>query len=90
MPELVFDQIDTAKGTGRLIGNIGVENVQVLKGHNSIHIVEITKTGNMNITTIFDKNKINYNEFPVVHSRQMYSINQPLPSQYVGLCKKLL
>lgn len=89
MSEMVFDQLDTKKGSGRMIGNAGAETVQVLKGDGSLHIAERTPTGNMNFTTIFYANPKNTNEFPVVHSRHINLLNAPLTSQFVGLCKKL-
>jgi len=90
MNELVFDQLDTKKGTGRMIGNVGSENVQVLVGDgNSIHIIERTPSGNMNITTVFNPQRKNSNEYPIVHSRHLNLNGGPLTSQYVGLCKKL-
>ena len=89
MAEMVFDQLDTKNGTGRMIGNAGVENVQVIRGDGSIHILERTPTGNLNITTIFGPIQKNPNEFPVVHSRHINIMGGPFPSQYVGLCKKL-
>ena len=89
--ELIFDQIDINKKTARLIGNAGVAQVQALEGDESIHLVEITNSGNLNMTTIFltDKNK-SIGIFPVVHSRHIKIASSPLPSQYVGLCKELL
>lgn len=87
--DLTFDQLDTNKGTGRLIGNSGVSNFQVLNGDNSIHIVERTMSGNMNITTIFNTSQNVTGNFPVVHSRHNNLMSNPLPSQYVGFCKKL-
>ncbi len=89
--ELVFDQIDKTKSTARLIGNIGVAQIQALEGDESIHLVEITNSGNLNITTIFftDKSKIS-GSFPVVHSRHMKTLSGPFPSQYVGTCRELL
>lgn len=90
--ELVFDQIDTNKKTARLIGNVGVAQVQVVEGNQVIHLVEITSSGNLNITSIFftDRSKLN-GAFPVVHSRHLKtSFSSPLPSQYVGLCRELL
>ncbi len=89
MSELVFDQLDIKKGSGRMIGNGGVETVQVLRGENSTHIVEKTSSGNMNFTTIFNSTQKNPIEFPIVHSRHIYLINGPLVSQFVGNCKKL-
>jgi hypothetical protein len=87
-PELVFDQLDMNKGTGRLIGNAGAENVQVFNGDGSIHVIERTKSGNMNITTIFTPLQNNPNVYPVVHSRHL-NISGPLVSQFVGICKNL-
>jgi hypothetical protein len=90
--ELVFDQIDTTKKTARLIGNVGVAQVQVIEGSQLIHLVEITGSGNLNLTSIFftDKSKLS-GAFPVVHSRHLKtSPNSPLPSQYIGLCRELL
>ena len=89
--ELIFDQIDINKKTARLIGNAGVAQVQALEGDESIHLVEITNSGNLNMTTIFltDKGK-SIGVFPVVHSRHIKIASSPLPSQYVGLCKELL
>jgi hypothetical protein len=89
MSEIVFDQLDTKKGTGRMIGNSGSENVQVLNGDGSVHIVERTPSGNMNTTTIFTQSQKNQNEYPVVHSRHLNFVGGPLVSQFVGLCKKL-
>ena len=89
--ELVYDQIDKTKGTARLIGNVGVAQVQAIEGNESIHLIETTPFGNMNITTIFftEKSKLN-GRHPVVHSRHMKSSSGPLPQQYIGLCKELL
>jgi len=89
MSDLVYDQIDTNKNSARLIGNIGVETVRAIAGSNSVHLIEITGSGNMNIATIFGTNKLNSNSFPVVHSRHMMTSSGALPSQYLGLCTKL-
>jgi hypothetical protein len=89
--ELIFDQIDKTKKTARLIGNAGVAQIQAIEGDESIHLVEITNSGNLNMTTIFltDKGK-SIGAFPVVHSRHIKIASSPLPSQYIGLCKELL
>ena len=90
--ELVYDQIDTVKKSARLIGNIGVAEVQVVEGSQLMHLVEITISGNLNLTTIFftDKSKFS-GAYPVVHSRHLKtSASGPLPSQYIGLCRELL
>ena len=90
--ELVYDQIDTVKKSARLIGNVGVAEVQVVEGSQLLHLVEITSSGNLNLTTIFftDKSKLS-GTYPVVHSRHLKtSASGPLPSQYIGLCRELL
>ena len=90
--ELVYDQIDTIKKSARLIGNVGVAEVQVVEGSQLMHLVEITSSGNLNLTTIFftDKSKLS-GTYPVVHSRHLKtSASGPLPSQYIGLCRELL
>jgi hypothetical protein len=90
--ELVFDQIDFDKRTARLIGNVGVSQVQVFEGENLVHLIETTTSGNLNLTTIYTNEKsMSSGSFPVVHSRHLKtSTTSPLPSQYIGLCKKLL
>ena len=89
MPELIFDQIDIKKGTARLIGNAGTETIQALQGQDSIHLLEQTMTGNLNLTTVFLKTKNKNNLLPVVTSRHQSIVDAPLVSQYVGLCKVL-
>ena len=90
--ELVYDQIDTVKKSARLIGNVGVAEVQVVEGSQLLHLVEITSSGNLNLTTIFftDKSKLS-GTYPVVNSRHLKtSASGPLPSQYIGLFRELL
>lgn len=88
--EIVFDQIDKKNGTARMIGNNGAENVIAIDGRDSVHLVEITASGNMNITTIFQQRDARRNSFAGVHSRHVTLMSGgPLPSQYVGLCSKL-
>ena len=89
MPELILDQIDTKKGTARLIGNAGSETIQALQGQDSIHLLEQTMTGNLNLTTVFLKTKNKNNLLPVVTSRHQFIVNAPFVSHYVGLCKVL-
>ncbi len=90
LDELLFDQIDIKKGRARLIGNSGAATIKAFAGFESIHLIEATEAGNMNITTIFISTKtINFNILPVVHSRHMQTLSGPFPSQYLGLCTKL-
>jgi len=91
LSELVFDQIDLTKNTARLIGNVGAETLRAFKGFDSIHLIEATASGNMNITTIFMPLKSkNQSIFAVVHSRHVNTATGPFPSQYLGFCSKLL
>ncbi len=87
--DLTFDQLDVKKNRGRMIGNAGATDVGVINGDNSIHIIEQTPSGNMNITTIFNPPIKNSSNYPVVHSRHVNIFDEPMTSQYVGLCKKL-
>jgi len=90
LPPIIFDQIDTLSGTARMIGNAGAETVTALSRSNSIHLVELTASGNLNVTTVFNTNDSNSSfDYPVVHSRHIDLSGGPLPSQYYGFCKKL-
>lgn len=88
--EIIFDQIDIAAGTGRMIGEFATD-VTVINGNRSIHLVEKTKSGNMAITTIFLilDSKLNLEKYPFVHSRHMSIMGMPIPSQYYGYCTRL-
>jgi hypothetical protein len=86
----IFDNIDLEKKSGRLIGNNGASDVTVLTKGNSLNILEITGTGNMNVTTIFLSNDPKFKgRLPVVQSRHVYLSNGPIPSQYLGFCTKI-
>jgi hypothetical protein len=89
MPELIFDQLDMQKGSGRMIGNAGSSNVSVIQGNRSIHVLEATPTGNLNLTTIFLTENKTREGYPVVHSRHLRLSSGPFPSQHVGSCRKL-
>src|SRR5687767_5109570 len=51
--QLVFDQLDVEKGTGRMIGNIGATDVGVIGGSESIAILERVNIGIFQITVIY-------------------------------------
>ena len=87
-PDTIYDQINPKEGTGRLIGNVGAVDVMVLKGNQSINIVEITPVGNMTFTTIFNGLPNKDGLFPVVTSRHPNMMGA-FVSQYVGLCSSL-
>jgi hypothetical protein len=91
LTDIVFDQVDLRKGSARMIGNAGAETVRVLMGTGSLHLIEITGYGNLNITTIFyEPGESALQSIPVVHSRHVGTQRGPLPSQYLGQCSRLL
>jgi hypothetical protein len=90
MPEVIFDQINVKAGTARIISNNGAGSLTAILGDDSVHLLEITGSGNMNITTIYNpvNPKLNRN-YPVVHSRHVQTGAGPYPSQYIGTCERL-
>jgi len=90
MGDLIFDQIDVRNQTARVIGSIGAETIIALYGNNSIHLLETTISGNLNITTVYLSTKsLRDGIYPTVHSRHINLASGPYPSHYVGFCKKL-
>lgn len=88
--ELIFDKVNSSKGTARLIGNNGIVEIYSLPGSESVHLIEQTPTGNLSIATIFTNEKYaKINSFPIVLSRHMGFASTPLTSQYRGLCRIL-
>ena len=87
---VIFDSIDIAKGTGRVIGEFAGD-IRVIKGDGSIHLFGKTESGNMTITTIFliFDSQLNIKKYPFVHSRHMNLMGMPMPSQYYGYCTRL-
>ena len=89
-PELIFDKVNSTKGTARLIGNNGIVEIYSLPGSDSVHLIEKTQTGNLSIATIFTNVKYAMsNSYPVVVSRHMGIASTPLTSQHLGLCRLL-
>lgn len=64
-----------------VVGNLGLEPVNVVKGNNQISFVEATSTGNVMITTII------LSSFEVVHSRHSMVLDKFIPTQYYGECR---
>ena len=85
---IVFDSLDPQKRTGRMIGNAGVTDIQVLETERGMHLIEFTIAGNMNITTLFTNTK-DKTSIPAVHSRHVSIRDDAIPSQSVGLCKRI-
>lgn len=51
---ITFDEIDRAKGIGKILGNQGVGHVLVVSGNDILSFVEITPSGNINTTSIYN------------------------------------
>ncbi len=83
--KVVFDNIDNAKSTARIIGDNGGADVYVIETSQSLSFLEITLSGNQILTSIFINNPFKDGSFPVVMSRHVSIIN-PIVSQYYGTC----
>ena len=81
-----IDGIDTSKGTARIIGNAGAEDLTAVSTQESIHFLETTPSGNLNITTVFDAHT-KEGSYKAVHSRHVTMMGGPLPSQAYGFCR---
>lgn len=80
-----IDGIDHAKGTARIIGNGGAEDLTVLRGDSTVSFVERVPVGTLNVTTVYAwRNKAGH--FKAVHSRHT-AIGGPSPSQNFGWCQ---
>lgn len=87
--ELVFDQVDTGKRTARMIGNIGGEDVMVIKGPESLTFIELTGTGFVQVTAVYVAQRRD-GHFKAVHSRHTAGFGgMPIPSQMYGSCRVL-
>ncbi|MHB1095634.1 MAG: hypothetical protein ACYC3F_05635 [Gemmatimonadaceae bacterium] len=88
--ELVFDQIDLERGTARLIGNVGAEDVTVIGGSERLSLLEHTGSGNLQVTVIYMAQRSD-GQFKAVHSRHTALLGGlPLPSQTYGSCRPLV
>jgi hypothetical protein len=80
-----IDGIDFGKGSARLIGNAGAEDLVATRGDSSVSFVERVPVGSLNITTVYGwRNKAGH--FKAVHSRHT-AIGGPSPSQNYGSCQ---
>jgi hypothetical protein len=90
---LTIDQIDTDSGSGRVTGTSGPVEVTALLTVSSLHFMERSVTGTLNITTVF-VSEGGVKTFRAVHSRHDYlpmSIpgfqSEPTVSQNYGMCE---
>jgi hypothetical protein len=82
--DLTFAGLNPQQGKAQLIGNSGASDLRFWKGAWTWNFVEVTDTGNVMTTTVFDAS--NGKDFPAVHSRHTSVVGEPLPSQYRGIC----
>ena len=90
---LTIDEIDTDSGSGRVTGTSGPVEVTALLTVSSLHFMERSVTGTLNITTVF-VSEGGAKRFRAVHSRHDYlpmSIpgfqSEPTVSQNYGTCE---
>jgi hypothetical protein len=82
--EFTFAALDATKGTAQFIGNVGASLVAFSRGVRTWNFLEVTETGNMMTTTVFES--VDGRSFPAVHSRHTSLSNGPLPSHSRGVC----
>jgi hypothetical protein len=90
---LTIDDIDTDSGSGRVTGTAGPVEVTALLTVSSLHFMERSVTGTLNVTTIF-VSEGGGKKFRAVHSRHDYlpmSIpgftSEPTVTQNYGTCE---
>ena len=90
---LTIDDIDTDSGSGRVTGTAGPVEVTALLTVSSLHFMESSGTGTLNVTTIFVSDG-GVRKFRAVHSRHDYlpmSIpgftSEPTVTQNYGTCE---
>ena len=82
-----LDGIDHKARKARLIGNVGAVDLGVIDGFKVITFVETTASGNVNMTTVFAEATPGARRFKAVHSRHVYMLGGPIPSQAYGYCE---
>ncbi len=88
--ELVFDQVDASKGSGRMVGNQGGADVSVIAADEVITLLEPLGSGAIQMTVIYLAQD-SEGRFKAVHSRHTVAPGgNPIPSQYYGSCRALL
>lgn len=87
--ELVFDQVDITKRSGRIIGNAGAEDVTVIAGDERVTLLEATGSGTIQVTVIYVAQRSD-GQFKAVHSRHTAMPGGiPIASQMYGSCRPL-
>ncbi len=90
---LAIDEIDTDSGSGRVSGTSGPVEVTALLTVSSLHFMERSVTGTLNVTTVF-VGAATAKKFRAVHSRHDYLpmsipgyVSEPSVSQNYGSCE---
>src|SRR3954471_9397751 len=90
---LEIDEIDTDSGSGRVTGTAGPADVTALLTISSLHFMERSVTGTLNITTVFSGVE-GAKSFRAVHTRHDYLplslpgySSEPSVSQHYGICE---
>lgn len=90
---LDIDEIDTDSGSGRVTGTAGPAEVTALLTLSSLHFMERSVTGTLNITTVFSGAE-GAKTFRAVHTRHDYLplslpgyVSDPSVSQHYGICE---
>jgi hypothetical protein len=90
---LEVDEIDTDSGSARVTGTSGPADVVSLLTVSSLHLMERSVTGTLNITTVF-VGEPNARTFRAVHARHDYLpmslpgfVSEPSVSQHYGTCE---
>ena len=91
--QLDIDEIDADSGSGRVTGTAGPSEVTALLTISSLHFMERSVTGTLNITTVF-AGEPDAKSFRAVHTRHDYlpmSLpgyqSEPSVSQHYGVCE---
>jgi hypothetical protein len=82
--EFTFAGLNPQQGKAQMVGNVGASDVRFWKGAWTWNFVEVTDTGNVMTTTVFETS--NGKDYPAVHSRHTSVAGEPFPSQYRGIC----
>jgi hypothetical protein len=80
-----IDGIDLRKGSARIIGNKGANDITASQGMGSVSFIERVPVGNLNVTTVYAW-RDRMGRFKAVHSRHT-AIGGPSPSQNYGYCQ---
>jgi hypothetical protein len=92
---LEVDEIDTDSGSARVTGTSGPADVVSLLTVSSLHFMERSVTGTLNITTVF-VGEPSAKTFRAVHARHDYLpmslpgfVSEPSVSQHYGTCETI-